>query len=678
MINNIPVDSLEGVGPKKKVLYEKLGVNGLYDLLNFFPAGYRDYRKTVNIKDLKIGEPALIQCRVNYIVSNTRYTKKSSIVRMTVEDDSGKLDVVFFNGGYLKRVFNKGDVYYLYGKPTEYKGKMTLTNPEYMKASQLEKGISPLYHTVKGLSQRELAKNVRYVLANEKGLYDEYFDEILPKSILEKRNLCPIKYLYENIHNPAGREAFATAKYRQIYQDFFLLELGARLMEQPEQDGIVMGKQSKEYLELLGFPLTKDQTQAVKDIEMDMESGKRMNRLVQGDVGSGKTAVAEMAMYKAVINGYQAAFMAPTELLARQHYDKIKDKFEKLGYKVVLLTGSLKQSEKNKINKQIESGECHVIIGTHALIQETVSFGNLGLVITDEQHRFGVNQRRDFGGKGNNPHMLVMSATPIPRTLAVILYRNLDVSIIKTMPQGRKKIVTERVLEKDRDKLYNNIKKEVAKKRQVYVVAPLISESEFFENVRSAEDVYEELLDKYRQDDINVGLVHGNMKQAEKDKIMLEFKDGKIDVLVATVVIEVGIDVPNATIMVIENAERFGLAQLHQLRGRVGRGSVQSTCYLVSDSKGDVAKRRLKTLCDLNDGFDIAEADLRLRGPGEVFGVRQHGIPDNFIVNAMEHKAIYEKAKEDVDELKDGEIFKNQSLLDRVKEVYADNEGPAL
>lgn len=679
MINNVPMDSLTGIGPKKKALFEKLGVNGLYDLLNFFPAGYRDFRKTVNVKDLKEGKPALIQCRVSYVVGKKGYGfSKNSMMRMVVDDDSGRLDVVFFNGAYLTRVFEKGDVYYFYGIPKKYQGKLSMANPEYFKKSELKKGISPLYHTVKGISQKEITRNIQYVLDNENGEFDAYFNEILPTEILEKRKLCPIKYMYQNIHNPVGREAFATAKYRQIYEELFLLELSSRMMEKPEEEGIVMEVSSDEYENLLGFELTEDQKRAVKDIVTDMESGKKMNRLLQGDVGSGKTAVAELAMYKAVVNGYQAAFMAPTELLAKQHYDKIKEKFKSLGYETVLLTGSLKQSEKNKINNQIERGQCHVIIGTHALIQGNVIYNKLGLVITDEQHRFGVNQRRNFGNKGKNPHMLVMSATPIPRTLAVLFYRNLDVSVIKTMPSGRKKIITQVVSEKKRNQLYESIKDEIKKKRQVYVVAPLISESEFFENVRCAEGIYEELVKKYKNDDIKVGLVHGNLKQVEKDSIMKSFKDGQIDLLVSTVVIEVGIDVPNATIMIIENAERFGLAQLHQLRGRVGRGSVQSNCWLISGSKGDVSKKRMDILCKSSDGFEIAEEDLKLRGPGEIFGVRQHGIPDNFIVNAMEHADIYEKVKEDLDEIADFSKMNSPEILYRINRIYGDNQIAAL
>ena len=375
-------------------------------------------------------------------------------------------------------------------------------------------------------------------------------------------------------------------------------------------------------------------------------------------------------MYKASINGYQSAFMAPTEILAKQHYNSLKGQFEKFGIKVGLLTGSMKAAEKKKVLKSISDGEYQIVIGTHALIQDKVLFNNLGLVITDEQHRFGVNQRFVLSNKGVRPHVLVMTATPIPRTLAVILYGDLKMSIIDTLPQGRKEIQTVSVNPKERNNMYESILKEVKNGSQVYVVAPLIEDSENLEDVKSVESLKAELTNLYMPYGVSVEAVHGAMKQDEKDNLMSRFYEGEIDVLVATVVIEVGINVPNATVMVIENAERFGLAQLHQLRGRVGRGEKQSYCYLVNNSKGDVAKKRVKIMCESTDGFYISEEDLKLRGPGEVFGTRQHGIPDINLINAVKHYDILEKAREDAKTYKD---FENEYLKFKIQNMYGGN-----
>lgn len=651
MTDGIPVDAIDGIGPKKKELFRRIGAETLEDLLRCFPAGYRDFRKAVPVAELEDGESALIECRVLYGAGTGAYRRnRGRMFRFSAGDDSGKLDVVFFNAGYLASQFRKGDVYWFYGQVRKYGGRLTMTNPEYFRESEFRKEIVPVYHTVRGLSQKEIKKCIGE--AFRRCADSGFFQEIFPAELIEKRNLCSAEFMYRNLHNPAGRDAFAMARYRQIYEEMFALEMALADSGMPEAEGPAMPYEDGEYLKLLGFEMTGDQKKAATEIWSDMSSGRRMNRLLQGDVGSGKTAVGELAVYKAVLNGYQAAFMVPTEILAKQHYNSIKRKMNELGYRTVLLTGSLRASERKNVYSMIASGEADLIIGTHALIQEEVEFARLGLVITDEQHRFGVNQRMKLGDKGINPHILVMTATPIPRTLAVIFYKNMDISVIREMPKGRKPVITEKVTEKGRNRLYDMMAEAAENGEQVYVVAPLIEESDFFEGVRSAEELFAEIKERFGSR-LSVGLVHGNMKQKDKDDVMESFRKGEISVLVSTVVIEVGVDVPDATMMIIENAERFGLAQLHQLRGRVGRGSRQSRCFLVSAGRGEVALKRFEIMCRSTDGFEIAEQDLKLRGPGEIFGIRQHGVPDSCLVNIVKHKDLYDKVSEDAREFYD-------------------------
>ena len=483
----------------------------------------------------------------------------------------------------------------------------------------------------------------------------------------------------QNIHFPEEKQKLLEAKYRLVFDELLILQTGLFAVRQNiknGEDGIRIPKEAdiRPYLDGFSYELTGAQKRCIEEIERDLESGKVMNRLVQGDVGSGKTAVAEVAMYKAVRGGYQAVMMAPTEILAHQHFEGLEKSFAVHGIRVGFLSGSLKASEKRETLERLKNGEIDILVGTHAVIQPEVEFANLGLVITDEQHRFGVNQRIQLKEKGKNPNILVMTATPIPRTLAVVLYGDLDVSVIDEMPPGRQVIKTRNLNGEKRDACYDFVEKQLQQGRQAYVVTPLIEDSETLD-LKSAQTVYEELAERFAA--YNVALIHGGMKQAEKDQVMEEFYEGKIDVLVATVVIEVGINVPNASVIVIENAERFGLAQLHQLRGRVGRGKWQSYCFLITQGQSELAQKRGEIMQQSSDGFFIAEEDMKLRGPGDIFGTRQHGIPELNVADLARHIKILEHARVEAKKiltedplLKQG---KNAELKRRITKLFGED-----
>lgn len=660
---NDSIASLPGVGPKKTLLFEKMGIKTIEDLLNYYPIAYQDRRVPKPIDQALENENILIRGRVISVAGNLPGKGRRQVLRLTVDDNTGKMEVVFFNAFYLKKSIKKDGEYCFYGHVTKNGSRLQMVQPEFVEAEKHIPKILPVYSCVRGISQNEMRKHISALTEME-------LPEFLPDQLVEERRLCPVSYMTKNIHFPEDRGHLKVARYRRVYEDLFLLQLGMEMMRGKESQGIVMEADYQPFISQFPFEFTQAQKKAVSDIMENMESGKAMNRLLQGDVGSGKTAVAATALYKACKSGYQAAFMAPTEILAKQHFDGLKDNFKRAGLKTVLLSGGLKAKEKRETLELIKSGEANIVIGTHALIQKGVEYKNLGLVVTDEQHRFGVNQRVLLSEKGQNPHILVMTATPIPRTLAVILYGDLDVSVIDQLPAGRKEIVTKEISVKQRKGLYEEILLQIKDGRQAYVVAPLIEDSEILDNVVSVESLYEELLEMFYDEDIKIDMIHGAMKQEEKDEKMLKFKDRETDILVATVVIEVGINVPNATVMVIENSERFGLSQLHQLRGRVGRGEHQSYCYLINKSKGDIAKKRMEIMCQSTDGFYISEKDMELRGPGEVFGTRQHGIPDDKLLSAVKHMDILEIAKKDA---KNYVNSCNDDLQYRVEKMFGEH-----
>ena len=638
------VTSLKGVGPKKAEALKKLGISTMEDLVFFLPRSYEDRRNRVDISAAAEDQNSVVTGEVKLVVNDRYRGGRKQMLRLLVEDGTGSMEVVFFNAKYLQHSFRIGRKYTFFGKVTRNFGKMQMIHPEFSDADGMEDGILPVYPLTKGISQREMR-------TWQKSLKRAYSmaEDILSSEAVERNRLCSLSYALENVHFPQEKQKLLEAKYRLIFDELLILQTGLFMARQNVTDGrngIAFSPEADtgRYIKSLPYPLTGAQQRCVEEIERDLESSTAMNRLVQGDVGCGKTAVAEIAMYKAVKSGYQAVLMAPTEILAAQHFDGISRAFEAHGIRTAFLTGSLKAAQKREVLEQIATGEAQVIIGTHAVIQPDVEFSRLGLVITDEQHRFGVRQRVKLREKGENPNVLVMTATPIPRTLSVILYGDLDVSIIDELPPGRQQTVTRCIKSEKRGECYDFVEQQLKQGRQAYVVTPLIEESETLD-AKSAEQVAAELKKRFRG--YSVELIHGAMSQDEKERIMESFSRGETDVLVATVVIEVGINVPNATVIVIENSERFGLAQLHQLRGRVGRGSHRSYCFLILDGGSEIAEKRGQIMEASSDGFFIAEEDLKLRGPGEIFGTRQHGLPDLAITDLSKHMKILEQAKEE-------------------------------
>ena len=682
------VKYLKGVGPKKAERLAALGIKTAGDLLYLFPREYEDRRTPVAIKDLVPGRTCLVSGTVESVYKSP-YRRGKSYTKVKISDGESMLEILYFNAPYVANNLKKGEEYFFYGKVSENRGgarwggSIQMIHPEFAKGAE---GLVPIYPLTKGISQndiRKLEKSVSHLA--------DQVEDYLPEKIVNDKGLCDIGFALKNIHYPDDEDSLSRARTRIIYDELFIMQIGLLMMKKGRQSGRAHTADEKTFTDSLPYELTGAQKRALGEISRDLADEMAMNRLLQGDVGSGKTAVAEAAMYKVVKSGSQAAFMAPTDLLMKQHYETFSRDFAPHGITVGYLSGHMGAAEKRETLEKMAAGELDIVVGTHALIQDSVSFRNLGLVITDEQHRFGVNQRMSFSGKGNDPDILVMTATPIPRTLAVIFYGDMDVSVIDELPPGRQRIITNYYGSERRPAIYRRLVNELDLGHQVYVVCPLIEDSDSVE-ARSATSVYEELSGLYKgvkkstadsdpgerqRDDIRVGLLHGEMKQEEKDAVMVEFAEGNIDVLVSTVVIEVGIDVPNATVMIIENAERFGLAQMHQLRGRVGRGKDQSFCMLILGSRSDIANERAKVLSESSDGFYISERDLDLRGPGEVFGTRQHGLPDTHLADMISHIDIMEELRgyaldilEDDRELAKPE---NEKLRRRVAMLFSDD-----
>lgn len=620
--------TLKGVGEKTEKLLHKAGIADVEGLLRYYPRNYDVYEMPENIADLEEGTVKAVSAAVSSgVYMNTAGRLK--VITVTVSDKSGRLNVVWFNAPYLRSMLKKGSVFVFRGRVVRKNGKLELEHPEIFTPAAYEEvlhNMQPVYRLTAGLTNKALTKLVRQTL-EDRSLQTEY----LPDEIRERYQLADINFALRAIHFPGNMEELLTARKRLVFDEFLLFILSVQLLKEKTEEAenhfpMKMTWTTEEVIERLPYNLTRAQMNTWHEIERDLAGRSLMSRLVQGDVGSGKTIIAFLAMILAGENGYQSALMVPTEVLARQHYEAFVSLKEEQGLstRAVLLTGSSTAKEKREIYEEIRSGSADVIIGTHALIQEKVEYNNLGLVITDEQHRFGVKQREALTTRGNPPNVLVMSATPIPRTLAIILYGDLDISVIDELPAKRLPIKNCVVDTSYRPKAYSFIEKQVRAGRQAYIICPMVEESEGLE-AENVTDYIEKVRSSLSQD-IRVEYLHGKMKAKDKNRIMEEFAAGDIQVLVSTTVVEVGVNVPNATVMMVENAERFGLAQLHQLRGRVGRGEYQSYCIFIQGNKEETTSRRLEILNKSNDGFYIASEDLKLRGPGDLFGIRQSGL----------------------------------------------------
>ena len=673
---NKDVKYVKTVGPSRAKLLKKLKIYTLKDLIEYYPRDYEDRSKPKNLYECVDGEEVLIEAMPTGRISEM-HKGRMTISRLIVKDQTGTCYITWFNQGYLRDKFQSGRMYRFFGKISIKGSRYEMNSPVYDEIDQSKNTgkIIPIYPLTFELKQNTLRRIIENGLLEVKG----QLTETLPEYILKENNLWDINSTIERIHFPVEFSDFNKARERLVFEELLTMQLALLKLKnnyEHETDGIQFSKDAKmsDVINMLPFRLTKAQLRVLEEIDSDMESNKPMNRLLQGDVGSGKTVVAMIAAYKAVKSGYQAAIMAPTAILASQHLESFQGILEELGIRTELLISSITKKKKTEILEKLQNGEIDILIGTHAILEENVVFKNLGLVVTDEQHRFGVKQRGTIASKGQNPDIIAMSATPIPRTLALILYGDLDISIIDELPPNRKKIETYAVRKNMEERVNNFIRKQIKEGRQAYIVCPLVEENEDMEGLQSVI----ELAERYQKEtfsEYKVAYLHGKMKPKEKDEIMLKFKDGEIQILIATTVIEVGVNVPNASIMVVENAERFGLAQLHQLRGRVGRGEYQSYCILKYEGNGDTIRQRMKVMCDTNDGFVISEKDLELRGSGDFFGTEQHGLPEFKIANLFEDIGILKKVQvlaikimED-DPLLEKE--KNKKLNELVKEKFS-------
>ncbi|MEB3028553.1 ATP-dependent DNA helicase RecG [Parvimonas micra] len=637
---------IKGIGEKKIALLNKLGIFTVNNLLEYFPYSYIDTTKFKKISEITEEGSYSYRLKIISLMENRKKRNIRVTKFLAMDEEMNYCTIVYFNSIFISKNLKINNVYEMYGRAKLLGKNVEIQSPTMQNKANIIGSIIPQYHLCKGISNLDIVKIIQNLLKK-----NSYFEEKIPSNILNELNLESYDNAIRNIHFPKDNESFIRAKRRLAFDEIFYFQLSMKKLKRNNEDAIKfeIKDETFDFIKSLSFKLTNSQNKVLDDIFRDMTSDKQMNRLVQGDVGCGKTIISFVAMFNVIKNGFQSVLMAPTEILARQHYESAKKLFFKYNIKVELLVGSLKESEKKVIREKIENGEVDIIIGTHAVFQEKVVYKNLGFVITDEQHRFGVKQRLLLSKKSKNPDILVMSATPIPRTVGLVMFCDLDISTIDELPSGRGKVKTYFVDENYEERYMNFIKKHISEGRQAYIVCPLVDESDTLE-LQSVINLYERLKERYFQD-VEIEFIHGKLKPVDKDRIMKNFENGKIKVLVATTVIEVGINVPNSNIMVIYNAERFGLSQLHQLRGRIGRGNYESFCILVSNNKSTNVKKRMDIMCYSNDGFYISEQDFLLRGYGDILGYRQSGEARFKILNIQKDYELLKSAIKYVDKI---------------------------
>ncbi|MBF1299742.1 MAG: ATP-dependent DNA helicase RecG [Parvimonas sp.] len=637
---------IKGIGEKKIALLNKLGIFTVNNLLEYFPYSYIDTTKFKKISEITEEGSYSYRLKIISLMENRKKRNIRVTKFLAMDEEMNYCTIVYFNSIFISKNLKINNVYEMYGRAKLLGKNVEIQSPTMQNKANIIGSIIPQYHLCKGISNLDIVKIIQNLLKK-----NSYFEEKIPSNILNELNLESYDNAIRNIHFPKDNESFIRAKRRLAFDEIFYFQLSMKKLKRNNEDAIrfEIKDETFDFIKSLSFKLTNSQNKVLDDIFKDIASDKQMNRLIQGDVGCGKTIISFIAMFNVIKNGFQSILMAPTEILARQHYESSTKLFSKYNIKVELLVGSLKESEKKAIREKIENGEVDIIIGTHAVFQEKVVYKNLGFVITDEQHRFGVKQRLLLSKKSNNPDILVMSATPIPRTVGLVMFCDLDISTIDELPSGRGKVNTYFVDENYEERYMNFIKKHISEGRQAYIVCPLVDESDTLE-LQSVINLYERLKERYFQD-VEIEFIHGKLKPVDKDRIMKNFENGKIKVLVATTVIEVGINVPNSNIMVIYNAERFGLSQLHQLRGRIGRGNYESFCILVSNNKSTNVKKRMDIMCSSNDGFYISEQDFLLRGYGDILGYRQSGEARFKILNIQKDYELLKSAIKYVDKI---------------------------